>query len=102
MRFTEEEKLTLVEHYKSGATASSICAEAGIARSTFYSWVKPYGTVLTKGNELITLRELDKLRKHTEKLEKGVYVFLLKQYTYPQFLEHTHISQAVQRVAGKT
>ena len=29
MRFTEEEKLTLVEHYKSGATASSICAEAG-------------------------------------------------------------------------
>ena len=33
---------------------------------------------------------------------KGVYVFLLKQYTYPQFLEHTHISQAVQRVAGKT
>ncbi len=77
MRFTEEEKLTLVEHYKSGATASSICAEAGIARSTFYSWVKPYGTVLTKGNELITLRELDKLRKHTEKLENMIAVLKL-------------------------
>ena len=54
MRYTIEEKRQLVLRYQNGESAAHICAETGIARSTFYSWIKPYQTTVTDTGVLVT------------------------------------------------
>lgn len=38
MRLSTEEKQMLVAPYHAGESAAEICADTGIARSTFYTW----------------------------------------------------------------
>ncbi len=40
MRYSEEEKRTLVSLYYNGKTVSEICQEHQISRSTFYTWIQ--------------------------------------------------------------
>ena len=42
MRLSIEEKQSLVSRYHAGESAAEICADVGVARSTFYTWLKPY------------------------------------------------------------
>ena len=55
MRATVEEKRALVARYQAGESVAEICAETGVARSTFYTWLKPYQTVQTKSAILLAL-----------------------------------------------
>lgn len=55
MRATAEEKRALVARYQAGESVAEICSETGVARSTFYTWLKPYQTVQTKSGYTITL-----------------------------------------------
>ena len=67
MRHTTEEKCQLVMRYQNGESAAHICAEMGIARSTFYSWVKPFQTTVTETGVLVTPQAFDALRRKVEK-----------------------------------
>ena len=67
MRHTNEEKRRLVMRYQNGESAAHICAETGIARSTFYSWVKPFQTTVTETGVLVTPQAFDALRRKVEK-----------------------------------
>ena len=67
MRHTTEEKRRLVMRYQNGESVAHICAETGVARSTFYSWVKPYQTTVTETGVLVTPQAFDALRRKVEK-----------------------------------
>ena len=57
MRHTKEEKRQIVMRYQNGESATHICEEEGIARSTFYSWVKPLQTTVTEAGTLVIPQE---------------------------------------------
>ena len=42
MRISIEEKHSLVARYQAGESVSDICADSGVPKSTFYTWIKPY------------------------------------------------------------
>lgn len=74
MRYSDEEKRSLVLRYQNGESADHVCAETGIARSTFYSWVKPYQTTLTEAGTLVMPKEFASLKRRVEKLEAIIQV----------------------------
>lgn len=47
MRLSTEEKQSLVARYHAGDSVAEICADTGIARSTFYTWIKSYTATTT-------------------------------------------------------
>ena len=47
MRISIEEKHSLVARYQAGESVSDICADSGVPKSTFYTWIKPYTVTLT-------------------------------------------------------
>lgn len=52
-RYTMKHKRELVKRYSDGESASNICRQSGVPRSTFYTWVKPYKVVgAAFGNEV--------------------------------------------------
>ncbi len=63
MKHKIEEKRRLVMCYQNGESAAHICTEAGIARSTFYSWVMPFQTTVTEAGTLVTPQAFDALRR---------------------------------------
>lgn len=54
----------------------SICTRTGIARSTFYTWIRSYGTVIKNGNETtrVTLREVENLKRKVKMLEERLKI----------------------------
>ena len=74
MKYTSEEKRRLVMCYQSGESASSICSETGIPRSTFYSWIPQYSMVETKAGERVNLRDYELQKKHIKKLESIIRI----------------------------
>lgn len=48
MKYTPDQKRELVLRYQNGESVSDICTQTGIARSTFYSWLKPYQPTITE------------------------------------------------------
>jgi len=73
-RFSEEEKYHLVERYCNGESVSDICTATGIAKSTFYTWIKPYQTQSTDAGYLVSAAEFVKMKKRLAKLEEIVEV----------------------------
>ena len=67
MRHTTDEKHQLVMRYQNGESAAHICSETDIARSTFYSWVKPFQTTVTETGVLVPPQAFDALRRKVEK-----------------------------------
>ncbi len=67
MRHTAEEKRRLIMRYQNGESVAHICAETGIARSTFYSWVKLYQATVMDTGVLVTPQAFDALRRKVEK-----------------------------------
>ena len=51
MRISIEEKQTLVARYRAGESVAEICADSGVARSTFYTWIKPYTVTMTDSGQ---------------------------------------------------
>lgn len=77
MKISFEEKQALVLQYEQGESVRSICARTGIARSTFYTWIRSYTTVIKNGNETtrVTLREVENLKRKVKMLEERLKIF---------------------------
>ena len=64
----------MVARYRNGESATDICTEIGIARSTFYTWLKPYKTTYTDAGYAVNAAEFIKMKQRLEKLEQKVEV----------------------------
>ena len=71
-KFSEEEKYKLVEKYCNGESVSDIFTATGIAKSTFYTWIKPYQTQSTDAGYVVSAAEFVKMKKRLAKLEEIV------------------------------
>lgn len=69
MRKTDEEKYALVNRYYDGEPAAFICAEQGIAKITFYFWLKLYKTTATESGVIVSGVEFVKIKNNVELLE---------------------------------
>ena len=74
MKYTTDQKRELVLRYQNGESVSDICTQTGIARSTLYSWLKPYQTTITEAGMIVTPQEFFYLKKRVEKLEGVIQV----------------------------
>lgn len=72
MRLGIEEKRTLVSCYHTGEYAAEICVDAGVARSTFYIWLKAYTTITTAAAHTVSQQEFNKIKQKIQKLEQKV------------------------------
>ena len=74
MRLSTEEKHTLVTRYHTGESVAEICADAGIARSSFYTWIKAYSVSATNLEHAVSQQELHKMKQRIQKLEQKVEI----------------------------
>lgn len=74
MRFSDEQKQELVSRYHGGESASDICLQNGVPRSTFYTWLKPYQTEITPSGYIVSTNEFVKMKQRLEKLEQKIEV----------------------------
>lgn len=73
-KYTEEQKHELVKRYYGGESASIICLQSGVPRSTFYTWIKPYKIVgITLACE-VSAANYTRQKSHIEKLENMIKV----------------------------
>lgn len=74
MRYSEKEKYELVKRYYDGESVADICAEKEIAKSTFYSWLKPYKTTSTDTGTIVSGAEFVKMKNKVDRLKKIIEV----------------------------
>lgn len=74
MRLSTEEKHTLVTRYHTGESVAEICADEGIARSSFYTWIKAYSVSATNLEHAVSQQELHKMKQRIQKLEQKVEI----------------------------
>lgn len=75
MRYSEEEKRTLVSLYYNGKPVAEICQEHQIPRSTFYTWIQTYRPIESKDSSpTITPKDFDSLLRRCEKQEQIIAV----------------------------
>ena len=74
MRISIEEKQTLVARYRAGESVAEICADSGVARSTFYTWIKPYTVTLTDSGHAVSQQAFIKMKQKLQKLEQMIEI----------------------------
>ena len=75
MRYSKEEKLSLVNFYYNGKSVTEICMEHQIPRSTVYSWIQTYQPVESKNSSrTVTPKDFDSLLRRCEKQEQIIAV----------------------------
>lgn len=75
MRYSKEEKLSLVNFYYNGKSVTEICMEHQIPRSTFYTWIQAYRPVESKNSSrTVTPKDFDSLLRRCEKQEQIIAV----------------------------
>lgn len=74
MRLSIEEKQALVARYQAGESVAEICADTGVARSTFYTWIKPYTTTTADSGHVVSQQEFIKMKQRIQKLEQKVEI----------------------------
>lgn len=74
MRLSTEEKQVLVARYHAGESAREICADTGIARSTFYTWIKPFAVTVTDSGYAVSQQEFIKMKQKIQKLEQKIEI----------------------------
>lgn len=74
MRWSTEEKQSMVARYRAGESVAEICADTGVARSTFYTWIKPYTTTTTDSGHVVSQQEFIKMKQRIQKLEQKVEI----------------------------
>ena len=72
--YAEEQKRKLVKRYFNGESASIICLQSGVPRSTFYSWTKSYKVVGTALESEVSAVNYAKQKKRIDRLENIVEV----------------------------
>jgi transposase InsO family protein len=63
-------KRQLVQRYQSGESATALCQEASVPRSTFYYWTKIYHMQTTIKGNIVTPKAFDTLKKRLKKSEE--------------------------------
>ena len=74
MYLSAEEKQALVSRYHAGESVAEICADTGVARSTFYTWIRPYTTTITDSGHVVSQQEFIKMKQRIQKLEQKVEI----------------------------
>lgn len=73
-RYLESEKLAIITRIQHGESISKISTETSIARSTLYEWMKQVELSTPTGNQKITMREINALRRKVEKYKNMVSI----------------------------
>ena len=73
-KFSEQEKQSLVAQYQKGESVQKLCQESGVSKCALYDWIKCYQGIKSKAGQIVTPKELDSLKRRTEKLENIVAV----------------------------
>lgn len=73
MCLSTEEKRALVSRYHARESVAEICVDAGVARSTFYTWIKLYTMATTSSSYVVSQQEFNKMKK-IQKLEQKVEI----------------------------
>ncbi|EOU1571502.1 transposase, partial [Clostridium perfringens] len=71
-KYTEDYKEMISDLYKSGMTISEISSEYGIAKSTINGWVKANKEIKISEDEVITLKEMARIKEENEILKKAM------------------------------
>ena len=74
MKLSKEEKDQLVQRYLNGESATDICMAAGIARSTFYDWIRPYKVTDTNTEYAVNTNEFVKMKQHITSIERKIEI----------------------------
>ena len=74
MRISIEEKQTLVARYRAGESVADICADTGVPRSTFYTWIKPYTVTMTDSGHVVSQQAFIKMKQKLQKLEQMIEI----------------------------
>ena len=69
-KYTEDYKEMISDLYKSDMTISEISSEYGIAKSTINGWVKANKEIKISEDEVITLKEVAKLKKEMARIKE--------------------------------
>ena len=69
-KYTEDYKEMISDLYKSWMTISEISSEYGIAKSTINGWVKANKEIKISEDEVITLKEVAKLKKEMARIKE--------------------------------
>lgn len=73
-RISNEEKQALIQRYHSGESATGICLQSGVPRSTFYTWLKPQRVIHTETDQFINPVEFTKLKNRANRLEQIIEI----------------------------
>ena len=63
MRISTEAKQSLVARYQAGESVADICADTGVPRSTFYTWIKPYTVTVTDSGYTVSQQAFIKTKQ---------------------------------------
>ena len=74
MRISTEAKQSLVARYQAGESVAEICADSGVARSTFYTWIKPYTVTMTDSGHAVSQQAFIKMKQKLQKLEQMIEI----------------------------
>ena len=74
MRISIEEKHSLVARYQAGESVSDICADSGVPKSTFYTWIKPYTVTMTDSGHAVSQQAFIKMKQKLQKLEQKIEI----------------------------
>ena len=74
MRISIEEKRSLVARYRAGESVTEICADSGVPRSTFYTWIKPYTVTITDSSHAVSQQAFIKMKQKLQKLEQKLNI----------------------------
>lgn len=69
-KYTEDYKEMISDLYKSDMTISEISSEYGISKSTINGWVKSNKEIKISEDEVITLKEVAKLKKEMARIKE--------------------------------
>ena len=74
MFYNTEAKQSLVARYRAGESVAEICADSGVARSTFYTWIKPYTVTMTDSGHAVSQQAFIKMKQKLQKLEQKIEI----------------------------
>jgi transposase-like protein len=85
-RLPASEKLKLIKKYKRGESVTKICLQAGISRTTFYSWLKKYKKTKTRGKTKALASKVASGKDHWKVISPEIQSQVLKiSLKNPQF-----------------
>ena len=74
MRISTEAKQSLIARYQAGESVTDICADTGVPRSTFYTWLKPYTVTITDSGHAVSQQAFIKMKQKLQKLEQKIEI----------------------------